>query len=124
VIEALFVVAILGSFYGLLYPVGVGAALGLCVLARRSFRPRPAQWLPLLVVPAVTYYVLAYVISGRQGWNMPYAVLALTAAGALVVVAACLARRPSWLRAGTALGIAVAFAVWRVIPYQGMTRLF
>ena len=123
-IEAVFVVAILGSFYGLLYPIGVGAALGLCMLARRSFRPRPGQWLPLLVVPAVTYYVLAYLISGRQGWNMPYAVLTLTAAGAIVVVAACLARRPSWLRAGTVLGIAVAFAVWRVIPYQGMTRLF
>ena len=123
-IEALFVVAILGSFYGLLYPVGVGAVLGLCVLARRSFRPRPGQWLPLLVAPAATYYLLAYVIAGRQGWNTPYAVLTLTAAGALAVVAACLARRPSWLRAGTALGIAVAFAVWRLVPYQGMTRLF
>lgn len=122
--EALLVVGILGSFYGFLYPVGVGAALGLCALARRGFRPRPGQWLPLLVVPAATYYVLAYLISGRQGWNTPYAVLALTAAAALVVVAACLALRPSWLRAGTALGIAVAFAVWRVIPYQGMTRLF
>ena len=121
--EALLVVVIFGSVYGFLYPAGVGAVLGLCVLARRSFRPRPAQWLPLLVLPAATYYLLSYLISGRQGWNTPYAVLALTAAGALVV-AACLARRPSWLRAGTALGVAVAFALWRVMPYQGMTRLF
>lgn len=112
--EALLVVVILGSFYGFLYPVGVGAALGLCTLARRGFRPRPGQWLPLLAAPAAAYYFLSSLISGRQGWNMPYAVLALTAAGALVVVAACLARRPSWLRAGTALGIAVAFALWRL----------
>ena len=123
-IDAVLVVAILGSFYGFLYPVGVGAVLGLCVLARRSFRPRPGQWLPLLAAPAATYYLLSYLIAGRQGWNTPYAVIALTAAGALVVVVACLARRPAWLRAGTALGIAVAFAIWRVIPYQGMTRLF
>ncbi len=122
--EALMGVAIFGSFYGFLYPAGVGAGVGLCMLSRRSFRPRAGEWLPLLVVPAATYYFLAYLVSDRQGWNVPYGVLALTAAGTLVVIGACIARRRAWLRAGALIAVAVAFAVWRLVPYQGMTRLF
>ncbi len=122
--EGVLAIAIFGSFFGFLYPLVVGIALGICVRARRNFRPRPGQWLPFLVLPAATYYFLAYLVSGRQGWNVPYAVLVLSAAGALIAVAACIARRPAWLRAGTLVAVAVAFTVWRLVPYQGMTRLF
>ena len=70
------------------------------------------------------YYFLAFLVSGRQGWNIPYAVLALAGVGCLVVITACLARRPAWLQIGAALGVAVAFGLWRFVPYQGWDRLF
>jgi hypothetical protein len=121
--EALLTVAIFGSFFGFLYPLAVGTALGLCVLARRGFRPRAGQWLPLLA-PAAIYYFLAFLVSGRQGWNLPYAVLGVTGFGVAVVLAACVARRASWLRIGAAAGVVLAFVLWRAVPYQGWTRLF
>jgi hypothetical protein len=124
VLDVLSMFWLFGSFYGFLYPLVVGATLGLCALASRRFRPRPRDWFLFGTVPALTYYVLDYLMVQRQGWNIPYAVGALAAFGLVAVVASCLARRPAWLRAGTLIGIAVAFTVWRVVPYQGLTRLF
>jgi hypothetical protein len=124
VLDALAIVWLFGSFYGFLYPLVVGATLGLCALATRRFRPRPRDWFLFATVPALTYYILDYLVSQRQGWNVPYAVGALGGFGLLAVVASCLARRPTWLCAGTLIGVAVSFTIWRVVPYQGLTRLF
>ena len=122
-LDVLSIVLLFGSLYGFLYPVAVGATLGLCALATRRFRPRPRDWFPFATVPALTYYVLSYLVAPRQGWNLPYAVGALAGAGVLTAIVAGAARRPAWLRAGTVIGIAVAFVVWRLVPYQGW-RLF
>jgi hypothetical protein len=124
VLDLLSMVWLFGSFYGFFYPLVVGSTLALCALASRRFRPGPRDWFPFAVVPALTYYILDYLVSQRQGWNLPYAGAALAAFGVLVVIIACLAHRPTWLRAGTILGIAAAFVVWRLVPYQGLTRLF
>jgi hypothetical protein len=124
VLDVLSMVWLFGSFYGFLYPLVVGATLGLCALATRRFRPRPRDWFPFATVPALAYYVLDYLVTQRQGWNIPYAVGALAGFGALTVIVAGVARRPVRLRAGTLIGVAVAFTVWRVVPYQGLTRLF
>jgi len=67
--------------------------------------------------------LVSYLVAPRQGWNLPYAVGALAGAGVLTAIVAGVARRPAWLRAGTVIGIAVAFVVWRLVPYQGW-RLF
>jgi hypothetical protein len=124
VLDLLSILWLFGSFYGFFYPLVVGTTLALCAIATRRFRPRPRDWFPLATAPALTYYVLDYLVVQRQGWNVPYAVGALAAFGLLAVVASCLARRPAWLRAGTLAGVAVAFIVWRAVPYQGLTRLF
>jgi hypothetical protein len=121
--SALFGALIVGSFYGPLYPVVVGLAVLACVKARGGFHARPRQWLPLLA-PGATYYFLECLVADRQGWNLPYAVLALTGFGGLVVVTACLARRARWLSIGAVAGMLVAGLLWWFVPYQGWTRLF
>jgi hypothetical protein len=113
--DLIFAFWIFGTFYGFLYPTVVGLVFGACLLSSRTFRPRPAQWLPLLL-PGATYYVLEELISRRQDWNMPYAVIALCAFASLTAVISRVAKRPGWLRFGTAFGMILAFALWLLLP--------
>jgi hypothetical protein len=115
------VVWMLGSFIGVAYPLVVGAVLLACMALRRTFRPRAAEWLPL-AAPAAAYYLLDFVAS-RQSWNLPWAVLAITVFASMVIVAACVARKPRWLKAGAVLGAAIAIALWWLLPSAEL-RLF
>ena len=121
--DAVFIVLLFGGLYGFLYPVLVGATLAICAMARHGFHPRPRQWVPL-ALPAATYYVLEYLVAKRQEWNVPHTVLALSAVGCAVVLAACLAGRPSWLPIGAAIGVCAAVGLWWLVPRQGWNRLF
>jgi hypothetical protein len=123
VAEALTSVLIFGSFYGFLYPAVLAGTLGLCARTRHGFRPQARDWVPLLA-PAATYYYLAYLVADRQGWNVPYAVLTLSGIVAIGVVVACVARRPRALSIAAAVGVGAAIALWRLVPHQGITRLF
>lgn len=113
---------ILASFVGVFYPLVVGAVLLACIALRQTFRPRVEQWLPL-GAPAAAYYLLEYCFSPRQAWNLPWAVLAITVFASIVVIAACVARRPRWLQAGAALGAALAMALWWLVP-KDIGKLF
>jgi hypothetical protein len=123
VFDGALIVLIFGGFYGFLYPVVVGATLALCAIAERGFRPRPRQWVTL-ALPGAAYYLLAYLVSDRQGWNLPLAVLALAGFASAVVLAACIARRPAWLPIGAAAGVCVAMRLWWLAPHGAWDRLF
>ena len=77
-----------------------------------------------MLLPAVTYYVLEVLVARRQDWNMPMAVVALSAFVSLVVVGARVARRPGWLKLGAAFGSLLAIALWRLVPIAKWSRMF
>ena len=121
--DDLLLLALFGAAFGWLYPLIVGASLGVCVLSGRSFRPSVKQCAALLL-PAAGYYFLQYVVGDRQGFNILDSVATLSGAMALVVVAARVAGRPQWIVRGSAGGVALAVVLWLLIPAQGLGRLF
>lgn len=121
-IDALELAWILGSFFGVLYPAVVAVVCLIAAGLNRAFRPRAVEWLSLLA-PAALYYYLEYLVVSRQGWKLPEAVLALSGFGALVVIVACALGKPRALLLGSAAGMLLAVVLWRLIPYEGWSRL-
>ena len=109
--EALLFLCLAGSAYGGIYVVIVGIA----ALSGHVSRPSLLQCLALLL-PAVVYYGLTFLIRDRQGLNVALSAPLLSAGVALLVIVARVARRPGLFSWVGGLGAVGAVLLWWLFP--------
>ena len=109
--EAILYLLLAGSAYGWLYVVIVGIVGGIAARTSPAFRPSLLQWLALLL-PAIVYYGLTFLVRDRQGFNVALVAPLLIAGVSLLVIIARIAQRPVLLSWAGVLGAIAAILLW------------